>query len=145
MCFIFLLSFFSVDWCVNFGRPPTLKSVDTFSLWATIQPPKLGVAGGGATKKKKVWERFHLHWLSSTVPVHVVRYEDLLARPEGALTDLVAFIHVRDRCLFGGKTLNEIRKLNIEERRTPTTLCERDGTHSVVECVEFFCCVRGGC
>ncbi|CAN0041402.1 unnamed protein product [Pylaiella littoralis] len=49
--------------------------------------------GGMIRNEFKVWERFHLHWLSITVPVHVVRYEDLLSTPERTLTDLVAFIH----------------------------------------------------
>lgn len=43
----------------------------------------------------QVWERFHVFWLSRGVPVHVVRYEDLLSRPEEMLSGIVAFLHVR--------------------------------------------------
>lgn len=43
----------------------------------------------------KVWERFHLYWLSRPVPVHVLRFEDLLERPEACLKDVVAFTYVR--------------------------------------------------
>ncbi|CAN0399615.1 unnamed protein product, partial [Hapterophycus canaliculatus] len=46
---------------------------------------------GMIRNEMKVWERFHLHWLSRPVPLHVVRYEDLLSRPDRTLTDLVAF------------------------------------------------------
>lgn len=42
-----------------------------------------------------MWERFHVFWLSTGVPVHVVRYEDLLLRPEEVLAGIVAFVHVR--------------------------------------------------
>lgn len=47
------------------------------------------------TWRPKVWERFNAYWLSRRVPVHVVRYEDLLSDPEATLVGLVAFIHVR--------------------------------------------------
>eukprot|EP00752_Nemacystus_decipiens_P006317 g5696.t1 len=40
----------------------------------------------------KVWERFHVFWLSTGVPMHVVRYEDLLSRPEETLASIVAFV-----------------------------------------------------
>ncbi|CBN74858.1 hypothetical protein Esi_0056_0017 [Ectocarpus siliculosus] len=40
-----------------------------------------------------VWERFNTYWLSRRVPVHVVRYEDLLSDPEATLLGLVSFIH----------------------------------------------------
>lgn len=48
----------------------------------------------------QVWERFHLHWLSRRVPLHVVRYEDLLSSPQETLSDLVAFIYVRPSSFF---------------------------------------------
>lgn len=42
----------------------------------------------------QVWERFHVFWLSTGVPVHVARYEDLLSRAEETLAGIVAFLHV---------------------------------------------------
>lgn len=41
-----------------------------------------------------MWERFHVFWLSTAVPVHVVRYEDLLSKPEEVLAKIVAFMDV---------------------------------------------------
>lgn len=54
----------------------------------------------------QVWKRFHLFWLSRGVSVRVVRYEDLLARPEGTLTDLVAFMHVRQTAFVVAPSLS---------------------------------------
>ncbi|CAM9650064.1 unnamed protein product [Ectocarpus sp. 12 AP-2014] len=48
---------------------------------------------GMIRNEMKVWERFNTYWLSRRVPVHVVRYEDLLSDPEATLLSLVAFIH----------------------------------------------------
>ncbi|CAB1121182.1 unnamed protein product [Ectocarpus sp. CCAP 1310/34] len=48
---------------------------------------------GMIRNEMKVWERFNTYWLSRRVPVHVVRYEDLLSDPEATLLGLVAFIH----------------------------------------------------
>eukprot|EP00903_Cladosiphon_okamuranus_P017957 g16521.t1 len=48
---------------------------------------------GMIRNEMKVWERFHFFWLSTGVPIHVVRYEDLLSRPEKMLADIVAFVH----------------------------------------------------
>ncbi|CAM9903210.1 unnamed protein product, partial [Ectocarpus sp. 13 AM-2016] len=48
---------------------------------------------GMIRNEMKVWERFNTFWLSRRVPVHVVRYEDLLSDPKATLVGLVAFIH----------------------------------------------------
>lgn len=39
-----------------------------------------------------VWKEFHDFWLSSDVPVHIIRYEDINMRPHYALTELMKFI-----------------------------------------------------
>lgn len=40
----------------------------------------------------KVWKEFHKFWLASKIPVHIVRYEDLVSNPEPVLIDLMKFI-----------------------------------------------------
>lgn len=40
----------------------------------------------------KVWKDFHDYWLNAKIPVHIIRYEDLLERPRQCLTSLFKFI-----------------------------------------------------
>lgn len=104
-----------------------------------------------AKQNQQVWERFHLYWLSSTVPVHVVRYEDLLARPERMLTDLVAFIHVRPLLENSNKKQNKNKSKKHERKSTrpPARLPTRPGAgRGSVGCAwvlhtERVPCVRG--
>lgn len=39
-----------------------------------------------------MWKDFHDFWLKAKVPVHIIRYEDILQRPVAAMTDLIRFI-----------------------------------------------------
>ena len=39
-----------------------------------------------------IWNDFYKWWLASKIPVHIVRYEDLVKKPESVLTDLMQFI-----------------------------------------------------
>ena len=39
----------------------------------------------------KVWKQFHKFWLNSKIPVHIVRYEDLVADPKSTLNELMKF------------------------------------------------------
>ena len=39
-----------------------------------------------------VWTDFHNFWLKGKVPVHIIRYEDIVLNPEPALTDLLKFV-----------------------------------------------------
>ena len=39
-----------------------------------------------------VWKDFHDFWLKARIPVHIVRYEDIIQKPEETLTDLMKFI-----------------------------------------------------
>lgn len=44
-----------------------------------------------------VWTDFHEFWLNSKVPVHIIRYEDIVANPKPTLKSLLEFIlNVRD-------------------------------------------------
>ena len=40
----------------------------------------------------RVWKEFHNFWLQSKLPVHIIRYEDLVSNPESALTELMKFV-----------------------------------------------------
>ena len=39
-----------------------------------------------------VWKDFYDWWLASKIPVHIVRYEDIMQKPEETLTSLMQFI-----------------------------------------------------
>jgi hypothetical protein len=39
-----------------------------------------------------VWKDFHKFWIEAKIPVHMIRYEDILERPLEALSDLMKFI-----------------------------------------------------
>ena len=39
-----------------------------------------------------VWKDFHDFWLKAKIPVHLVRYEDIIQRPVETMTELIKFI-----------------------------------------------------
>lgn len=39
-----------------------------------------------------VWKDFHEFWLKAKIPVHIIRFEDILETPEAALGQLMCFI-----------------------------------------------------
>ena len=39
-----------------------------------------------------VWKDFHDFWLNAKIPVHIVRYEDIVTNPEPTLRELLKFI-----------------------------------------------------
>jgi hypothetical protein len=39
-----------------------------------------------------VWKDFHEFWINAKIPVHIIRYEDIVATPEPALRSLLEFI-----------------------------------------------------
>ena len=45
-----------------------------------------------AEQEMLVWNNFYKFWLESKIPVHIIRYEDLMTKAEPTLTDLMKFI-----------------------------------------------------
>lgn len=39
-----------------------------------------------------VWKDFHDFWLNSKIPVHIIRYEDILGNPKATMMKLMRFI-----------------------------------------------------
>ena len=39
-----------------------------------------------------VWNDFHQFWMNAKIPVHIIRYEDILNNPEPTLKSLLEFI-----------------------------------------------------
>jgi hypothetical protein len=39
-----------------------------------------------------VWKDFHDFWLRAKVPVHIIRYEDILISPAEVMNELLKFI-----------------------------------------------------
>ena len=40
-----------------------------------------------------VWRDFHEFWLNAEMPVHIIRYEDMVKRPRYAMTELMKFMY----------------------------------------------------
>lgn len=39
-----------------------------------------------------MWVDFHEFWMNAKIPVHVIRYEDIVQKPEPTLRSLLEFI-----------------------------------------------------
>lgn len=39
-----------------------------------------------------MWKDFHDFWLNAKIPLHIIRYEDIVGNPEPALRSLLEFI-----------------------------------------------------
>jgi len=39
-----------------------------------------------------VWKDFHDFWMKAKIPVHIIRFEDIIQRPALALSDLMKFV-----------------------------------------------------
>lgn len=39
-----------------------------------------------------MWKDFHDFWLNAKIPVHIIRYEDIVSSPEPTLKGLLEFI-----------------------------------------------------
>ena len=42
--------------------------------------------------ESKNWLAFHEYWVNSDIPVHIIRYEDILRNPEQVLKECLEFI-----------------------------------------------------
>lgn len=40
-----------------------------------------------------VWRDFHEFWLNAEMPVHIIRYEDMVKRGRFAMTELMKFMY----------------------------------------------------
>jgi hypothetical protein len=43
-----------------------------------------------------VWRDFHDYWINAEMPVHIIRYEDMVKRPRYAMTELMKFMYKLD-------------------------------------------------
>ncbi len=39
-----------------------------------------------------VWRDFHNFWMKQDIPLHIIRYEDIVARPEVVIPELMKFV-----------------------------------------------------
>lgn len=53
----------------------------------------------------QVWRDFHNWWLTSKVPVHIIRFEDITMKPQETITSLMKYIlnveTLKDTCIEG--------------------------------------------
>ena len=55
-----------------------------------------------------VWKDFHDFWVNSKIPVHIIKYEDIVQSPEPTLKSLLEFIlNVKD--ISGTKVDNYLK------------------------------------
>lgn len=60
-----------------------------------------------------VWKDFHDFWLNAKIPVHIIRYEDIVANPEPTLKSLLEFIlNVKD---ISGTKVDNYLKIAVSE------------------------------
>jgi hypothetical protein len=61
-----------------------------------------------------VWKDFHEFWLNAKIPVHIVRYEDIVTAPEPTLKSLLEFIlNVED---LAGTKVHQYLKIAVGEQ-----------------------------
>ena len=60
-----------------------------------------------------VWKDFHEFWMNAKIPVHIVRYEDVVTKPEPTLKSLLEFImNVED---ISGTKVHQYLKIAVSE------------------------------
>ena len=60
-----------------------------------------------------VWKDFHDFWINAKIPVHIIRYEDVVSKPEPTLKSLLEYIlNVQD---IGGTKLEHYLKIAVKE------------------------------
>ena len=60
-----------------------------------------------------VWKDFHDFWLNAKIPVHIIRYEDIVAKPAPTLKSLLEFIlNVND---ISGSKVEHYLNLAVQE------------------------------
>ena len=60
-----------------------------------------------------VWKDFYDFWLKAKIPVHIIRYEDIVQKPEPALKSLLEFILNVDS--ISGTKVMEYLKIAVKE------------------------------
>ena len=60
-----------------------------------------------------MWKDFHEFWMNAKIPVHIVRYEDVVTKPEPTLKSLLEFImNVED---ISGTKVHQYLKIAVSE------------------------------
>ena len=71
-----------------------------------------------------VWKDFHEFWMNAKIPVHIVRYEDVVTKPEPTLKSLLEFImNVED---ISGTKVHQYLKIAVSEQ-SPQIYKPREG------------------
>lgn len=61
-----------------------------------------------------VWKDFHNFWINASIPVHIIRYEDIVLRPKYAMANLMQFILNVDS--IAGTKIEKFIELGIQEK-----------------------------
>ena len=60
-----------------------------------------------------MWKDFHDFWINAKIPVHIIRYEDIVAKPEPTLKSLLEYIlNIQD---ISGTKLEHYLKIAVKE------------------------------
>jgi hypothetical protein len=71
------------------------------------------VWGDFVTQDISVWKDFHDFWLNAKIPVHIIRYEDIVQSPEPTLKSLLEFILNVDT--ISGTKVEHFLKIAVQE------------------------------
>lgn len=72
-----------------------------------------------------VWSDYHKFWMSSSIPVHVIKFEDLLTDPEPVLESLLSFV-LDSKDLSGTRVARHI-EMAVAEKKAPQKYKPREG------------------
>ena len=62
-----------------------------------------------------VWKDFHDFWLNAKIPVHLIRYEDILGRPKETMMKLMRFI-LNEPASLEGTVIERYVDLTVQEK-----------------------------
>ena len=82
------------------------------------------VWGDFVTQDISVWKDFHDFWLNAKIPVHIIRYEDIVQTPEPTLKSLLEFILNVDT--ISGTKVEHFLKIAVQEA-SPQIYKPREG------------------
>ena len=82
------------------------------------------VWGDFVTQDISVWKDFHDFWLNAKIPVHIIRYEDIVQSPEPTLKSLLEFILNVDT--IQGTKVEHFLKIAVQEA-SPQIYKPREG------------------
>lgn len=75
-----------------------------------------------------VWRDFYLFWLSVNIPIHIIKFEDILANPKKVFTGVMSFL--LNKPDISGTVIEKYIDLAVSEK-APEIYKPRSGTSNI--------------